>query len=166
LLVDDAQHDSWATANALAARIKTLPHDIVLFGWNSVDNQSAATGQMTAEILGLGSVSVAVSLEVIDGVAQVDRLAAQGNRERYSIKLPAVITCTKGLNKPRSANMKGIMQAKKTAVPETPAGAPADGVAIVRLDPPPPRPAGKIVGKGPEAAAQLVKLLRAEAKVI
>jgi electron transfer flavoprotein beta subunit len=166
LLVDDKQHDSWATAQALAAKVKTLPHDIILFGWNSVDNQSSATGQMVAEILGLGSVSVAVSLEVNDGVALVDRLAAQGNRERYTLKLPAVITCTKGLNKPRSANMKGIMQAKKTNVPETPASVPADGLTVVKMDPPPPRREGKIVGKGPEAVAELVKLLRQEAKVI
>jgi electron transfer flavoprotein beta subunit len=166
LLVDDKQHDAWSTAQALAGKIKTLPHDIVLFGWNSVDSQSSATGQMVAEILGLGSVSVAVSLEVNDGLAQVDRLAAQGNRERYAVKLPAVITCTKGLNKPRSANMKGIMQAKKTNVPETPAAMAADGLTVIKMDPPPPRREGKIVGKGPEAVAELVKLLRQEAKVI
>lgn len=166
LLVDDAQHDSWATASALAAKVKGMPHDVVLFGWNSVDNQSAATGQMVAEILGLPSVSVAVGLEVGDGMAQVERLAAGGKREKYSVKLPAVFTCQKGLNKYRSANMKGIMAAKKTAVPETPANAPADGLTVLRMEPPPPRADGKIVGKGAEAAATLVKLLREEAKVI
>ena len=166
LLVDDAQHDSWSTAQALAAKIKELPHDVVFFGWNSVDNQSSATGQMVAEILGLPSVSVIVGLEVADGKAEVERLAAKGNRERYSINLPAVFTCQKGLNKPRSANMKGIMQAKKTQVPETPANAPADGLTVVSLDSPPPRADGKIVGKGAEAVADLVKLLREEAKVI
>lgn len=166
LLVDDAEHDSWATAQALAAKIKELPHDLVLFGWNSVDNQSSATGQMVAELLELPSVSVAVSLEVADGKASVERLAAGGNREKYSVSLPAVVTCQKGLNKPRSANMKGIMMAKKTAVPETPANAPADGVSVVKLDSPPPRADGKIVGKGAEAVGELVKLLREEAKVI
>ena len=69
LLASDAQHDSWAVANALSARIKALPHDIVLFGWNSVDNQSSATGQMVAELLGLPSVSVVVGLEINDGRA-------------------------------------------------------------------------------------------------
>jgi electron transfer flavoprotein beta subunit len=166
LLVDDAQRDSWATANALAARIKELPHDAVLFGWNSVDNQSSATGQMVAELLGLPSVSVVVGLEVADGRAQVERLAAGGNRERYNVALPAVFTCQKGLNKPRSANMKGIMQAKKTEVPEKPASLPADGLVVISLSPPPPRADGKIVGKGAEAAGALVKLLRDEAKVI
>jgi electron transfer flavoprotein beta subunit len=166
ILVSDAQHDSWAVANALATKIKSMPHDLVLFGWNSVDNQSAATGQMVAELLGLPSVSVAVELEVADGTAEVARLAAGGMREKYSVKLPAVITCQKGLNKYRSPNMKGIMAAKKTEVPESPAEAPANGIEVVQMTPPPGRSDGKIVGKGAEAAADLVKLLREEAKVI
>jgi electron transfer flavoprotein beta subunit len=62
--------------------------------------------------------------------------------------------------------MKGIMMAKKTAVPETPAEAPEDGVAVASMTPPPPRAEGKIVGKGAEAVPELVKLLREEAKVI
>jgi electron transfer flavoprotein beta subunit len=166
LLVDDKFRDSWATANALAAKIKAMPHDIVLFGWNSVDNQSAATGQMVAELLGLPSVSVAVGLEVADGMADVERLAAGGKREKYRIKLPAVVTCQKGLNKYRSPNMKGIMAAKKTTVPETPANAPSDGVAVLRMEPPAPRADGRIVGKGPDAVDELVRLLREESKVI
>ncbi|MBX3473475.1 MAG: electron transfer flavoprotein subunit beta/FixA family protein [Planctomycetes bacterium] len=166
LLVSDGNHDSWAVASALAAKIKTMPHDLLLFGWNSVDSQSSATGQMVAELLGLACVSVAVALEVKDGVAHVERLASGGNRERVVVKLPAVITCQKGLNKPRQPNMKGLMNAKKTVIDESPANAPADGVTVLRMDPPPPRPAGKIVGKGPEAAKALVGLLRNEAKVI
>lgn len=166
LLLSDKPHDSWATANALAAKLKTMPHDLLLFGWNSVDNQAAATGQMVAELLGLPCVSVAVALEVKDGMAHVERLAAHGNRERVSVKLPAVVTCQKGLNKPRQPNMKGLMNAKKTVIDETPANVPADGVAVLKLNPPPPRPAGKIVGKGPDAAKALVALLRNEAKVI
>ena len=166
LLLSDAQHDSWAVASALAAKIKAMTHDLVLCGWTSVDNQSAATGQMLAELLGLPCVSVAVALEINDRDATVERLAAHGNRERIGVKLPAVITCQKGLNKPRQPNMKGLMNAKKTPIDESPANAPADGVTILRLDPPPPRPPGKIVGKGPDAAKVLAGLLRNEAKVI
>lgn len=166
VLVSDAAHDALAIANLLATRIKALPHDVVLFGWTSVDNQSAGTGQMVAQLIGVPSVSVIVDLEVADGKAKVARQAAGGQRERYEVRLPAVFTCQKGLNKPRSANMKGIMAAKKTNVPETPVTAVANGLVTLRLDPPPPRAAGKIVGKGPEAAAALAQLLRTEAKVL
>jgi hypothetical protein len=37
---------------------------------------------------------------------------------------------------------------------------------VLGLTPPPDRKAGRIVGEGPEAVAELVKLLRFEAKVI
>ncbi|MCF6228887.1 MAG: electron transfer flavoprotein subunit beta/FixA family protein [Planctomycetes bacterium] len=166
LIVSDTEHDSFATASALYNKIKDMPHDLVFFGWNSVDNQGSATGQMFAELAGVASVSVAAGLEVADGVAKVERLAAGGQIERYEVKLPAVITCNKGLNKPRSANMKGIMMAKKTKVEETPVDAPANGVSVIKFSPPAPRPEGRIVGTGAEAVADLVKALQDEAKVI
>jgi hypothetical protein len=37
---------------------------------------------------------------------------------------------------------------------------------VVALELPPPRPAGKIVGKGAEAVPELLRLLHEEAKVI
>jgi hypothetical protein len=37
---------------------------------------------------------------------------------------------------------------------------------IVRLGYPPERPPGRIVGEGPDAVGELVRLLRVEAKVI
>ena len=166
LIVSDADHDSFAVAKALHTKIKDLPHDLVLFGCNSVDNQGSATGQMFAELAGVASVSVAVSLEVADGVARVERLAAGGQREIYEVRLPAVITCTKGLNKPRSANMKGIMMAKKTPIEETPMGDSENSIKVLKFDPPAPRPEGRIVGTGADAVAGLVKALQDEAKVL
>jgi len=166
LLVDDADHDSFATASALAAKIKELPHDMVLCGWNSVDKQAAQTGQIMAELLDLPCVTVATGLDVADGKATVEREIDGGMKEKVVVNLPAVVTCQKGLNNPRSATMKGIMAAKRTKVEESPANAPADLLTLVKLSQPPARPEGKIVGKGAEAVPELVSLLRNEAKVI
>ena len=169
LLLTEAAHDSWATANALCAKIKQMPHDLILLGWNSVDGQNSATGQMLAELLDLPCASVVVGLGISDGKAIIERSAASGNLEQLMLELPAVVTCQKGLNRPRSANMKGIMMAKKTPVQESPANAPENGVTVLSLGPPPARAEGKIVGKrgeGAEAAKALVDLLRNEAKVI
>lgn len=166
LLVSDAPHDPWATANALAAKIKALGADLVLCGQTSVDSQSAQTAPILAELLGVACATVATGLEVGGGSATVQREIDGGKREKYVLKLPAVISCQKGLNKPRSASMKGIMNAKKAVIEEVPANAPANLVNVLKMDPPPPRPAGKIVGEGPDAAKKLVELLRNEAKVI
>ncbi|MCC6575429.1 MAG: electron transfer flavoprotein subunit beta/FixA family protein [Planctomycetes bacterium] len=166
LLVSDAAHDPWATASALAAKIKALGFDIVFCGQTSVDSQSAQTAPILAELLGVPCATVATGLEVADNKATVQREIDGGKREKYVLKLPAVISCQKGLNKPRSASMKGIMNAKKAVIEEIPANAPANLVNVLKMDMPPPRPAGKIVGEGPDAAKKLVELLRNEAKVI
>jgi electron transfer flavoprotein beta subunit len=166
LLISDKEHDAFATASTLAAKIKTMPHDIVFFGHVSVDNQCSGTGQMTAEFLGLPCATVVTALNVEGGVAKIEREIEGGKRERLELKLPCALTCQKGLNKPRSASMKGIMAAKNTKVEEVPANAPANLLTVTKMDPPPPRPAGKIVGEGPDAAKKLVDLLHSEAKVI
>jgi electron transfer flavoprotein beta subunit len=40
------------------------------------------------------------------------------------------------------------------------------GLEVIKMEYPPSRPAGRIVGKGAEAVPELVKLLNEEAKVI
>ncbi len=166
LLVSDAPLDPWAVANALAVKIKQLGFDVVLCGQTSVDGQSAQTAPILAELLGASCATVATGFEVGNGMAVVQREIDGGKREKYELKLPVVVSCQKGLNKPRSASMKGIMNAKKAVIEEVAADAPANLVKVIKMEPPPPRPAGKIVGEGPGAAGKLVELLRTEAKVI
>jgi electron transfer flavoprotein beta subunit len=77
-----------------------------------------------------------------------------------SSKTPAVISCNKGLNEPRYANLKGIMAAKKKPFVEQPAQLGARGMEIVALSLPAPRAAGKIVGNGADAVPALIAALR------
>jgi electron transfer flavoprotein beta subunit len=77
-----------------------------------------------------------------------------------------VITCDKGLNTPRLPALKGIMAAKKKPLTLKPVTLAAGTTTVLSLTPPPDRKAGRIVGEGPEAVTELVKLLRFEAKVI
>jgi electron transfer flavoprotein beta subunit len=91
--------------------------------------------------------------------------------------LPAVFTCQKGLNEPRYASLPGIMKAKKKEVrpinlatlglPADQVGAAGSKTKILRYIRPPSRPPGKIVsGEVLDAAKNLVRLLREEAKVL
>ena len=101
----------------------------------------------------------------------------EGGSEVVEVPLPAVITCQKGLNEPRYASLKGIMKAKKKPL-ETKAPADIDAspdevgkagakTTVLTMAPPPEREAGRIVEGEPEdAAKEVVKLLREEAKVI
>ena len=80
--------------------------------------------------------------------------------------LPAVLTIDEGLGRPRIPALKGIMAAKKKPMEIRPAALGAVTVTVAALKPPPARPPGRIVGEGPDAVPELVRLLHEEAKVI
>jgi electron transfer flavoprotein beta subunit len=118
-------------------------------------------------------VNVVTKLEVADGKAVAPR-DIEGGSEVVEVPLPAVITAQKGLNEPRYPSMKGIMQAKKKPIQNLSLGdlgLSGDQVAAkVKVQSyflPSAKAAGKIVpGEPPQAAAELAKLLREEAKMI
>ena len=82
------------------------------------------------------------------------------------LSLPAVLTVTKGKYEPRYASLKGIMAAKRKPLEEKDATAYASGLSVEKMEEPPARPDGRVVGEGPEAVVELVRLLREEAKAL
>ena len=165
LLKDESPRDSFSVALALADYLKKISPDIIFFGKQSVDSDSAAVGTMVAEMLGLPSVSVIVKLEIANNMAVVDR-EIEGGKEKFQTTLPAVFTAQKGLNEPRYPSLKGIMSAKSKPIEEI-APVPAQlKVEVVALRKPPSKNAGKIVGTDIGAVPELVRLLHEEAKVI
>ena len=179
--VDEASvvgSDSLGTTRALAAAAKAAGVELIFAGKQAIDTDSAAVPAMVAELLGWPQVSVVTGLTVDGGKITAERNAGGGFIEVVSTSVPAVITCDKGLNTPRFANMKGIMAAKKIPIEVKSAadlglsagqvGAAGALVEESGLELPPPRPSGKIIqGATPEAKVkELVRLLRDEAKVI
>ena len=170
--------DGFATAKALAEVIKKETFDLILCGKQAVDDDMAQVGPALAEILNLPHATLITKLELFPDKkkAKVER-EVDGGREVLEVNLPAVFTCQKGLNEPRYASLPGIMKAKKKevkAINLASLGLPADQVGaagsktkILKYIPPPSRPPGKIIsGEILDAAKNLVKLLREEAKVI
>ena len=80
--------------------------------------------------------------------------------------LPAVIAAQKGLNEPRYASLKGIMAAKKKPLEEVEVGDADSRLEVLKVEGPPERSAGEIVGEGADAVPELVRKLREEAKVL
>ncbi len=165
LLKEDKQRDSLSVARALAEEIKAQGAEIVFFGKQSVDYDNSIVGQLTAELLGFNSITVAVSLK-IEGDKVVAEREIEGGKEIVETSLPVVITAQKGLNEPRYASLKGIMAAKRKTIEEKPAAEFESKVEVLRMKKPPEKAPGKIVGTDASAAAELVRLLREEAKVI
>jgi electron transfer flavoprotein beta subunit len=174
--VDDpalANADEWAVAEILAKAVSKLPCDIVLSGRIAVDDGSSQVAIRLADALGIPSVSSILKLDIEGDVASVTR-EIDGGTELIEVKLPAVFTAQKGLNEPRLPSMKGIMGAKKKEIAVqslSDVGVGADAVAPKMNAPkfslPTPRKGGKVIpGEAADAARELAKLLREEAKVI
>lgn len=171
--VGDKELDEYSTATILAKAISGMEYDLVLGGFRAIDDGSAQVCGRVAEILNIPVVNVVTKLEVADGKAVATR-EIEGGNEVVEVALPAIVTAQKGLNEPRYPSMKGIMKAKKKPLAKkTLADVGLDDsqvapkVKAISFSLPEARQAGKIIpGEAAEAAAELAKLLREEAKVI
>lgn len=165
LLEGTASIDGLATARALATELEAHDAPLVLFGVKAADDDQQQVGPMTATLLGRPCVT-AVSTFEVNGDTVTCHREVEGGHEVVEVGLPAVLTVTKGPFEPRYASLKGIMAAKRKPLDEKPAPAVDPALRIEALELPPERPEGRIVGEGPDAASELVRLLREEAKVL
>ena len=165
LLKDNGVRDSYGTAQSLADFAKEYGAEIIFCGKQSIDYDDAQVGGLVAEMLGWPSISVVVKLEIKEGNIIAER-EIEGGHEIVHAKLPAVIMAQKGLNEPRYPSLKGIMDAKRKQIEEKPASAADVRVEVSAMHKPPAKASGKIIGTDASAAAELVRLLHEEAKVI
>jgi electron transfer flavoprotein beta subunit len=165
LKADRLPFDPLATARTLAAELRGGGYDLIFFGKLSVDSANGATGPMVAELLDLPCVTAVSKLEIADGRGTARR-ELEGASETVEFPLPAVLTVDEGLNKERLPTLKGIMAAKKKPLEVKPAQLGEPLVAVAKMELPPERAAGRIVGEGVTAVPELVRLLQTEAKVL
>jgi electron transfer flavoprotein beta subunit len=157
--------DGLAVARALAAELKDGGYDLVLFGRIAIDSMNQMTGPMVAELLDLPCVTNVFRLEIAGGRGRAERVL-EGASEVVEFPLPALLTIDDGLNKERLPSLKGIMAAKKKPLDVKPARLAEPRVTVRRMALPPERAAGRILGEGPDAVPELVRLLQTEAKVL
>jgi electron transfer flavoprotein beta subunit len=157
--------DGHQTASLLADALRARSFDLLLFGRLAVDDQSAQVGTIVAAKLGMPSVADAIRVEVEPTRVRVHHLI-EGRVEVVECDLPAVLSAQKGLAEPHYPSVKDILAAKKKPIEVLERALPEPVLEAVSLELPPPRKPGRIVGKGPEAAAELVRLLREEARIL
>src|SRR5437867_3530691 len=165
LIKTDETLDSISIAKNLADVLKELNPDIIFFGKQSIDYDDSQIGTLTAEFLGLPSISVVVELNIEENKITAER-EIEGGKEIVETSMPAVICAQKGLNNPRYPNLKGIMQAKTKPIEERQPSYTSNKSEILSMKLSPPKTKGKIVGTDAAAISELVRLLREEAKVI
>ena len=170
-----ADVDEYGTARTLGAALEKVGYDLILAGFQSVDDTTAQVPSRVAEILDIPLVTVALAAEVKDDTVTVTKEIDDGV-ELIDIQLPAMVTAQQGLAEPRYPSMRGIMQSKKKPL-ETWSlddldldGEAMMGSARVRcceVSLPQPRQAGRrLEGEPQSVALELVDLLQEEAKVL
>ncbi|MCZ6726611.1 MAG: electron transfer flavoprotein subunit beta/FixA family protein [Acidobacteria bacterium] len=171
--------DAIATGRALAAAIQNGGFDLVVTGSQSDDVGFGATGSILAGHLDWPHVWLVMGVEIEEGgaSAKVTREMESGMNEVIRLRLPAVLEIQAGLNKPRYASLKGIMQAKRkeiaTVAPSDlgldPSVVGAAGSRVETLSVAFPESSGgaeMIEGDAATAAGVLVERLRKEARVL
>lgn len=165
VMAPEYPEDPLVTATALKEAIADESFDLLLFGKQAVDDDSAQVGTLVAELMGIPSASVVVKVSV-EGQSVTIHREIEGGEEVVSLPMPAVLTAQKGLNEPRYASLKGIMAAKKKEIAKKEIPLRDPSFEILSIEEPPERAEGKIVGEGVEAVDELLRLLREEAKVL
>ncbi len=163
-----ATADAAMVAEALAAAIREEQFDIVLTGLQSDDQGFAQTGVVLAELLGIPHATIIMEVQVADGRLRVKRELEGGWFQWVSMPTPALLTIQSGINQLRYATLKGIMGAKRKDVRVVEAAAdlvPRQEILEIRV-PEKTKQTRMIAGSPTDAAAELVKLLREEARVI
>jgi electron transfer flavoprotein beta subunit len=160
--------DAFVVAGALSAAMAAENFDVILTGLQSDDQGFAQTGVVLAELLGLSHATIVMEVAVDGSSVRVKRELEGGWFQWVGMPLPVVLTIQSGINQLRYATLKGIMAAKKKAlkVVAPPAGLVARQ-QIVGLSAPQKGKKTHMIGGAPaEAATELVRRLREDARVI
>ena len=162
--------DVIAASSVIAQVAKAEQADLIFCGGQQADWDSHALGAATAERLGWPQATWTSKLSIeagqLIGTHDVD-----AGSETFRIALPAVVTTQQGLNEPRYPTLPNIMKAKRKELRR-------DSIATYNVSPKLKSLGSSIQLKQrahtildgkkdvEQAAAQLVQLLRNEAKVI
>lgn len=158
--------DSFGTARAIADALAGREVDAVFCGRQSIDYDGWQMSGLLGEMLGLPSISTVTKLEFAEDGAITAERDIEGGAETVVSKLPAVISAQKGLNDPRYPKLQGIMAAKRKPIEDVTPAPYTNRVDVLEMTKPLIKAPGRIVGEGPAAVKELVRLLHEEAQVI
>jgi electron transfer flavoprotein beta subunit len=111
-----AGSDTLATSYVLSTAIRKIGEfDLILLGKHTIDGDTAQVGPQLAEQLGLPQIICAQKIEVKDNVVKAE--SSFGDFfEVVEASLPAVLTVTDKINKPRRPPMRGVLKARRAEI--------------------------------------------------
>ena len=134
---------------------------LVVMGKQAIDDDSNQTGQMLAALTGRPQGTFASKVEVEGDDVTVTREVDAG-LETVRLELPAIVTTDLRLNEPRYASLPNIMKAKSKPLAVKPVAEYGVDIAprlkVLKVDEPPVRQAGVVVGSVDELVSKLKTL--------
>jgi len=134
---------------------------LAILGKQAIDDDSNQTGQMLAALTGRPQGTFASKVEVEGEHVTVTR-EVDGGLETVKLALPAIVTTDLRLNEPRYASLPNIMKAKsKPLAVKAPADYGVDiapRLKVLKVEEPPVRQAGVMVGSVDELVSKLKTL--------
>ena len=169
-----AGSDTWATAKTLAKAIEKIGgFDLVIFGKQAIDGDTAQVGPEVAEALSLPQITYVSKLDVEDKKIK-GRRTVEDAYEEVEALMPCVITVTKDINEPRFASIRGILKAKKAEIikwgkdelgmSDEETGLNGSATQVIKIFSPPRRGKGEMIEgvSADEKTSNLVEKLRAD----
>lgn len=168
--------DGGAVATVLGVVAQRAGFDLILCGRIAIDDAMGEVPLRLAARLGIPHANAVTELTVENGSARA-RCEVEGGSQVIELKLPAVVTAQKGLNEPRYPAIPAIMKARRMPIEvhtleslglDPDQARAASRTHVEGLDVPPARGAGRVIeaDSPDEAARELARLLRDEAKVL
>jgi len=162
--------DAFTAATAMVPAMQAEGFDVILTGLQSDDQGHAQFGPVLAEKLGVphSTIIMEVQIDGAGGSMKVKRELEGGWFQYVTLPMPALLTIQSGINQLRYATLKGIMAAKKKEIKKVapPAGL-TSRLKVTALYAPQKAKQTVMIGGSPaEAAAELVRRLREEARVL
>jgi electron transfer flavoprotein beta subunit len=163
-----AAADAFTAASALAPAMAEQQFDLILTGLQSDDQGHAQFGPVLAEQLGIPHSTIIMEVNVDGASLRVKRELEGGWFQYVTMPLPALLTIQSGINTLRYATLKVIMAAKKKEIAKVaaPAGLASRQKIVALYAPQKAKQTVMITGSPAEAARELVKRLREEARVL
>ncbi|MFN3589371.1 MAG: electron transfer flavoprotein subunit beta/FixA family protein [Spirosomataceae bacterium] len=160
--IDADPTDSFFVAEQIANYASQHAFDLILMGRETTDYNSGVVHGIVGELLGMASFSPVMKLDIDGSTAKMVK-EIEGGKELVEAPLPLVLGCQEPIAEWKIPNMRGIMTARTKPL----AVIPATGntfTSIHSYELPPEKGACKMISA--EDAAQLITLLRTEAKVL
>jgi len=166
--------DAYAAATGMSAAMMEEKFDLILTGLQSDDQGHAQFGPVLATRLGVPHSTIIMEVQVHpstgsgqEATLRVKRELEGGWFQYVTMPLPALLTIQSGINQLRYATLKGIMAAKKKDIKKVaPAAVQSRQKILALYAPQKAKQTVMIGGSAAEAAKELVKRLREEARVL